>query len=171
MSAAGKGAAQAFDELVRRHQQSAWNVACRFLGNSSEAQDVVQEAFLRIWEAAPRYQPTAQFRTYFFRVLSRLCMDFIRRKRPVTVEELPEPADPAPSPAENLLQKEKAEAVRQALMQLPDTQRLAIIMRHYENCGYKEIADTLDITEKAAERLLSRGRKRMELLLMKWMRD
>ena len=171
MSAAGKGDARAFDEIVRRHQQSAWNFAYRFLGNVEEARDAVQEAFLRIWDAAPRYRPTAQFRTYLFRIVSRLCLDSIRRKRPVCMIELPDPPDPAPSAAENLLMKEQAEAVRRALMQLPATQRLAIIMKYYENCGCREIAEALVITEKAAERLLSRGRKRMKILLMKWMKE
>ncbi|RPH94247.1 sigma-70 family RNA polymerase sigma factor [candidate division KSB1 bacterium] len=171
MKAAGLGDARAFDEIVLRHQQAAWNVAVRFLENSEAASDVVQDAFLRIWDAASRYQPTAQFRTYLFRIVCRLCIDCTRRKKPLPVENLPDLPDPTPSAMENLLLQERAIAVRQALLQLPDSQRMAIIMRYYEQCGYTEIAEALNITEKAAERLLSRGRKRLETLLIKWLRE
>jgi RNA polymerase sigma-70 factor (ECF subfamily) len=171
MCAAGGGDARAFDEVVNRHQKPAWNLAFRFLGDVEEARDVVQEAFLRIWDAAPRYRPTALFRTYLFRIVSRLCLDSIRRKRPVPMVQVPEPVDSTPTQIEDILMRERAEAVRRALVQLPARQRMAVVMRYYENCGYKEIAEALEVTEKAAERLLVRGRKALGILLMEWMRE
>ena len=72
----------AFEELVRRNQGGAWALAWRFLGDAAEAQDIVQEAFLRIYKAAPRYRPTAAFRTYLYRVVARLCLDWKAKKRP-----------------------------------------------------------------------------------------
>ena len=171
MRAAGGDDARAFDEIVRRHQQPAWNLAFRFLGDVEEARDVVQEAFLRILDAAPRYRPTALFRTYLFCIVSRLCFDSIRRKRPVPMVQVPEPVDPNPTQIENLVKQEQAEAVRRALVQLPAKQRMAVVMRYYENCGYKQIGDALEVTEKAAERLLARGRKTLGILLMEWMQE
>lgn len=168
MQEAARGDAQAFEQIVRRHQGAAWNVASRFLKDSHAAADVVQEAFVRVWEAAPRYQPCAQFRAYLLRVVSRLCLDHIRRKKPLPMEDIPEPTDSRPTVMDNVLERERAVAVRAAIEKLPERQRLAIILRYYEHCGYKEIAVVLEITEKAAERLLARGREALEVLLKDW---
>jgi len=70
----------AFGQIVERHQASAWRTAFRFLGNTADAEDIGQEAFLRILDAAPRYRATAKFRTFLYRIVTRLCIDFERRK-------------------------------------------------------------------------------------------
>ncbi len=82
MIRAAEGDLAAFEQLVRRNQAGAWAFAWRFLGDAAEAQDIVQEAFLRIYQAAPRYRPTAGFRTYLYRVVARLCLDWKAKKRP-----------------------------------------------------------------------------------------
>ena len=81
MLAVRAGDLAAFEHLVVRHQSSAWNAAYRFLGDAAEAEDLAQEAFLKILDAAPRYQPTAKFRTYLYRVVTRLCLDRLQRYR------------------------------------------------------------------------------------------
>lgn len=82
MSDVAEGDLVAFEQLVRRHQASAWNAAFHLLGNVHAAEDISQEAFLRILRAAPRYRPTAAFRTYLYRIVTRLCRDRHRRSSP-----------------------------------------------------------------------------------------
>src|SRR5438270_737243 len=100
MVAASNGDLAAFEVLIQRYQQAAWRTAYRFLGNTCDAEDVCQEAYLRILQAASRYKPTAKFRTYLFRVVSRLCLDHVRKKRPLCRPSLPEQSDPSASPVE-----------------------------------------------------------------------
>ncbi|HZU37382.1 MAG TPA: sigma-70 family RNA polymerase sigma factor [Gemmataceae bacterium] len=152
----------AFEALVQRHQHSAWQAAYRFLGDPVEAEDAVQDAFLRVFHAAARYQPTARFRTYLYRIITRLCLDHIQKKKPVYRQELNHVIDQAPSAAERLSNLECEADVRRALANLPPKQRMAVLLRYYEGLGYAEIADALETTVKAVERLLARARATLE---------
>src|SRR5437868_4454946 len=98
MLAAGVGDLSAFEQLVRRYQKPAWNAAYRFLGDASEAEDVAQEAFARILAAAHRYQSSALFRTYLYRVVTRICLDHSAKKKPIYSGRLPDRPDPAYAP-------------------------------------------------------------------------
>lgn len=162
MLAVGRGDAGAFSEIVHRHQRSAWSIAYRFVGHAADAEDIAQEAFLKILSAAPRYQPSAVFSTYLYRVVTRLCIDFYRKKRPVFTDTLPEMADPAPDPAAALARKDRETTIRRALDALPARQRMAVILKYYEGLGYADIATAMDITRKAVERLLGRARKTLQ---------
>lgn len=163
--AAGEGDLEAFRELVLGHQGSAWGVAFRFLQDAAEAEDVAQEAFIRILEAAPRYRPTASFRTYLYRVVTRLCIDRSQKKHPEYTCEFPDQVDPLPGPEESLAAREREGRVRQAISALPANQRAALILRHYEGLSYAEIADALDTSTKAVEGLLGRARATLQSLL------
>ena len=153
-----EGDLDAFNELVRRHQQTAWRIALRFLGDPTEAEDIAQEAFLRILAAASRYKPSATFPTYLYSVVARLCIDHTRRKRPVFTNTLPETVDPSPGPATALIQKDRDALVRKALDTLPARQRMVVILKYYEGLRYDEIARAMGTTVKAVERLLGRAR-------------
>jgi len=153
-----EGDLDAFNELVRRHQRTAWRIAHRFLGDPAEAEDVAQEAFLRVLAAAPRYAPSAAFSTYLYRVVSRLCIDHARKRRPMLSGALPETLDSSPDPAMALAQKDRDQLIRQALDALPSRQRMAVILKYYEGMGYSDIARALGTTVKAVERLLGRAR-------------
>jgi RNA polymerase sigma-70 factor (ECF subfamily) len=163
--AAGRGDSEAFAELVNRHQAWAWRLAFRFLGEKQNAEDVVQEAFIRLLQAAPRFRPRAAFRTYFYRIITRLCLDLARKKRPIDTDDLPEAPDPAQDPASKFMNHEMSAAVRAALDKLPATQRMAVVLRYYDDLGYRDIAETMQISPKAVERLLSRARTRLQILL------
>jgi RNA polymerase sigma-70 factor (ECF subfamily) len=158
MKLVAAGDLSAFQELVDRYQSDAWRLARRFLGDESEAQDITQESFLKILRAAPGYRPSAKFRTYLFRVVSRLCIDFLSKKRPVTTDSLPDVVDAVEDPEQILVRKESAVAVREALDTLPAKQRLAIILQSYEGLNYHEIAEALDTSTKAVDSLLQRAR-------------
>lgn len=159
MLALGRGETAALAELVRRHQDWAWRVACRFLGRVPEAEDVVQEAFLRLLDAAPRYRPKAPFRAFLQRIVVHLCLDHHRRPSPLPLDDLPEPADPAPSASTIITRREDAAALRAALDALPATQRMALILRYHEELDYRDIAAAMETSPKAVERLLARGRE------------
>ena len=160
-----QGDLSAFEQLVRRHQASAFNAAFRLLGNADDAEDVAQEAFLRILRAAHRYQPTAAFRTYLYRIVTRLCRDHRRKASP---SPLPNPeAEPSrgPSPEARAVAGEEHRAVREALASVPVKQREAVVLRYYEGLSYDEIGDVIGASRKGVERLLARGRAALGTLL------
>jgi RNA polymerase sigma-70 factor (ECF subfamily) len=97
LQAIGRGDLAAFSRIVERHQTWAWRVAHRFTGNEEDASDIVQEAFLRLLDASARYRPTAKFRTYFYQIISRLCLDQARKSTPCfSKQSLPPPLTPLP---------------------------------------------------------------------------
>lgn len=165
VQATGQGDLEAFNQIVERHQTWAWKIAYRFIGNKEDASDIVQEAFLRLLDASGRYRPTAKFRTFFYQIISRLCLDRAKKKKPLFFETLPEAPDPRPTATEAMIRQEAAHAVRSALDALPPNQRLAIVLRYYEELNYEEIASALATTTKAVERLLARGRKGLRAVL------
>lgn len=159
MSAVAAGDLVAFDELVRRYQREAWRVAFRYVGDASEAEDLAQSALLNVLRAAPRYRPTAAFRTYLYLVVTRLCLDHAGKHRPVYSNDLPDRPDGCPGADETLVAHERGQRVWAALGGLPGKQRIALILRHFEELNYGEIAVALGTSTKAVERLLARGRE------------
>jgi RNA polymerase sigma-70 factor (ECF subfamily) len=157
-----KGSLEAFEQIIVRYQSSAWKIAYQFLRDSGKAEDMVQEAFLKILDAAPRYRPRAPFRTYLYRILSRLCLDERKKKKPVYTGELPDLPHPSSALDDQMISKERMEAVYDALDALPDRQRLALVLKYYDGLDYREIAAVMETTPKAVERLLARGRALLE---------
>jgi RNA polymerase sigma-70 factor, ECF subfamily len=165
MRAVQAGDLSAFEQIILRHQAAVWNTAGRLLNDPAEAEDVAQEAFLRVLDAAPRYRPAAKFRTYLLQIVARLCLDRLRKKRPLYTENLPEqPADSQP-PDGLLIGAEQRRIMRQALEQLPARRRLALILRYDQELSYQEIAAVLQVSTKAVERLLARGRAGLAAVL------
>lgn len=167
MVRAGAGDLAAFQELVIRNQPAAWALAWRYLGDAAEAEDIVQEAFLRLLQAAPRYKPMASFRTYLARIIVRLCLDFRSKKRPLYGALPPEVAGNYETTPEDFLeQKEIAGRLRQALEGLPSAQRMAILLRHLEGFTYSQIAEAMGISAKAVDSLLQRARQTLRARLV-----
>ena len=165
MLAVGAGDLNAFEQIVLRHQQSAWQIAFRFLGDRVTAEDIAQEAFLKILVAAERYRPTAKFRTYLHRVVTRLCLDTVRKKQPTYVDDIAAASGPSPAPLEAAESRERNEAVRQALNTLPPKQRMAVVLAYYEGLRGREIAAAMKVSPKAVERLLARARQALAVRL------
>ena len=169
MSLVRQGDLAALGELVVRHQHLAWRIAYRFVGDAAEAEDLAQEAFLRILQGASRYRPTAQFATYLSRVLVRLCLDYRQKKRPSYTGAVPTLMDKSSRPLDHVAGEERDRDVQSALAQLPPNQRIAVVLRYYEGQSYIDIADALGVSPKAVERLLSRARKALQSRLSCWL--
>jgi RNA polymerase sigma-70 factor (ECF subfamily) len=165
MLAVAEGDLDAFDEIVLRHQKLAWGIAYRFLGDSHEAEDVAQEAFLRILDAGPRYKPSAAFTTYLSRIVTRLCLDHAQKKRPLPADSLPAVQDVNPSAAERMAVQDRDRAIRAALDRLPSAQRMAVVLRYFEGLDCRAVASAMETTVKSVERLLARARDTLEPLL------
>ena len=158
MSAVAGGDLNAFEELVRRHERGAVNVAFRMLFDEHRAQDVAQEAFLRVFQSAPKYKPTAKFRTYLYRVLTRICIDHYRKRSASPSDELDSMPDKTDSPSDVFMRNEQVERVRRALDSLPLRQRTALVLQHYEGLSYHEVAEALGCSVRAVDSLLIRAK-------------
>ena len=134
--------------------------AVRVLGDGHEAEDVTQEALLRLWKIAPDWRAgEAKVSTWCYRVVANLCTDRLRKRRSVPLEEVAEPEDPRPDAAQQLQQRARVDALQAALQSLPDRQRQAVVLRHIEGLANPEIAQILDIGVEAVESLTARGKR------------
>ena len=141
-------------------------LATRLLGDRVEAEDVAQEVFVRCWRQAPLWKPgAAKFDTWMHKVAVNLCYDRLRKRRETLMDELPERVDEGPAPDAGLVSSDTSLAVNTALAALPDRQREAIVLVHYQALGNIEAADILDISVEALESLLSRGRRALRASL------
>jgi RNA polymerase sigma-70 factor (ECF subfamily) len=164
---AGAGDARAAEALVRRHLPRMVGLARRMLNDAAEAEDVAQEVFLRVWREAPRWKPgAAKFETWMHRVALNLCYDRLRRRR-----EKPDAdaglqvADPAPLASDVWLARQRAARVQAALATLPERQRAAIALVHFQELGNIAAAEMLDVSVEALESLLARGRRALKAAL------
>lgn len=157
MALSAEGDRDAFAALVGRHQRSVLALAHRYLGDAAEAQDVGQEVFLRLWAAAARYRPDSPLPAYLRTLTVNLCLDRIRKPKLVPVESLPDPVG-REDPAGSATASERGRILEEGLRQLPRTQRMAMVLFHYEGLSVKEVADHLETSPKAVESLLSRAR-------------
>lgn len=141
-------------------------LAGRMLGDAAEAEDVAQEVFLRVWKHAAAWTPgPARFDTWMHRVALNLCYDRLRKRREVVMDETPEQVDEGPAPDAGLMSKGTGDAVNAALQALPERQREAIVLVHYQELGNIEAAQLLEISVEALESLLSRGRRALRASL------
>jgi RNA polymerase sigma-70 factor (ECF subfamily) len=154
--------------LTERLAPLAFRLASRLLGDPAEAEDVAQEAMLRVWRIAADWrQGEAKVSTWLYTVVRNLCMDRLRkRKTPdVALDSVPEPADNAPGAVQQMTEAARAEALQEALHQLPDRQREAVVLRHLEGLANPEIARILDISTEAVESLTARGKRALKAIL------
>jgi RNA polymerase sigma-70 factor (ECF subfamily) len=147
------------DRLLPGVMRQAW----RILGDEAEAEDVAQDAMLRLWRQAGDWRAgEARISTWLYRVTHNLCIDRIRKRRPMSdIENVAEPHDPTPSVLERLANSEESRALARAILALPERQRQALVLRHFEGISNPEIGERLECSVEAVESLLARARRQL----------
>ena len=161
------GDKSAYTEFLTRHLSAIVDFASRYLGRRVDAEDVAQEAFIRVWSKAANWREQGPSpRSWLFRITYHLCIDELRRRRPeAALEDLGDPTDPGATPEDKLLGQARIGQLAEAFRALPERQSTAIALCAYHGLSNKEAAATLDISIEALESLLSRGRRRLRELL------
>jgi RNA polymerase sigma-70 factor (ECF subfamily) len=167
----------AFEQLVERHQRLVVGTASRMLGNNSDAEDIGQQVFVRVWKSAKRYEPRAKFTTWLLKITRNLVFNELRRRsrhahmplQTESEEERPIRDERAVAPDASLLEQELQKAIDAAIARLPETQRMAVILRRYEELSYEEIAETLDQSVSAVKSLLFRARTDLRESLQRYL--
>lgn len=164
----GNGDVSAARLLTRRLTPMALRVAARLLGGDrAEAEDVAQEAMLRLWKIAAEWrQGEAKVTSWLYRVVVNLATDRLRQRRPTAaLDEVAEPPDLSASAVEAMTEAARARALDQALAALPERQRQAVVLRHIEGLANPEIAAIMDIGIEAVESLTARGKRALAAML------
>ena len=156
------GDRRAAQQLTGRLMPKIYAHAYYRLGNIADAEDVTQEAFLKLWKFAPKWkQDRAQVSTWLYRVVSNLCKDRYRR---ATLEDLgndPKPTDGTQSPSDKIDELYRQKALYDAMSMLPENQRLAIQLRHIDELTNPQIAEIMDLSVEAVESLTARGKRKL----------
>lgn len=179
-----KGDTAAFTELVEKYKQPVMNLVYRTIHDVTEAEDLAQNVFVQVFKSAPRYESTAKFSTWLFTIARNLCLNEIRRRTRHPAESLdaphPEQEDQPLrqfedkktfSPPESLLHGELAGKIEEALADLPENQRSAILLCRREDLSYEEIAGILGCSVSATKSLIHRGREALKERLKIYLRS
>jgi RNA polymerase sigma factor (sigma-70 family) len=178
MRLVAQGDTSAFEQVIERHQALVAGTAARMLGSNSDVEDIAQQVFIRVWKSARRYVPRAKFTTWLLKITRNLVFNELRRaKRRAQVPLQPEPgAEEIPlkdetnlAPDASLLEDELQRAIEEAIMQLPESQRMALVLRRYEQLSYEEIAEVLDLSVPAVKSVLFRARTELRSRLNKYL--
>ena len=178
MAYVARGDTAAFEQLVERHQTLVIGTVARMLGSNSDVEDVAQQVFIRVWKSAPRYVPAAKFTTWLLTITRNLVFNEARRRKrhPAETldvhqgeESLPLPDRNARVPDEQLLDDEMQRAVDTAIQALPEKQRLAVVLRRYEEKSYEEIAEVLGLSVPAVKSVLFRARTELREALNRYL--
>lgn len=171
-----------FRTLVERHKKRVFNLTYRFLNGSSDAEDIAQEVFVKVYFAKESYKPSASFTTWLYVITRNTCFQTLKKRGKLvsmndksgetSVEMQTMLADQtAESPSEAVLSAEKRQIVADAIAKLPETQRMVIILRRYDQLSYEEIAEVLDCSVQAVKSLLFRGRSSLKEYLKEYFHD
>jgi RNA polymerase sigma-70 factor (ECF subfamily) len=178
MQLVGRGDTKAFEELVERHQALVAGTVARMLGSNSDVEDIAQQVFIRVWKSARRYKPRAKFTTWLLKITRNLVFNELRRTKrraQVPLDSTAGADEPAlkdesnPAPDASLLEAELQQAIEEAIMHLPDTQRMALVLRRYEQLSYEQIAEVLDLSVPAVKSVLFRARTELRSRLSKYL--
>jgi len=155
----------AFAQLVERHSKLFFTAAFRMVNNSEEAEDIVQDAYIKLWQKPQSFDASkgVKFTTWFYRVVTNLAIDATRKRKPQTNPDvLDVMADKAPLADEQLSENDQQVVLEEAIQRLPERQRAALNLCFYEGLSNKEAAEILDVGIKALESLLMRAKKALK---------
>ena len=178
MRLVGRGDTGAFEALIEKHQALVGGTVARMLGSNSEVEDIAQQVFIRVWKSARRYVPRAKFTTWLLKITRNLVFNELRRTKrhahvPLQsepgVEDLPLKDDMNLAPDASLLEAELQRTIEHAILDLPETQRMALVLRRYEQLSYEQIADVLDLSVPAVKSVLFRARSELRSRLSKYL--
>ncbi|MEN6520273.1 MAG: sigma-70 family RNA polymerase sigma factor [Armatimonadota bacterium] len=171
-SIAQKEDRQAFDELVQRYHKQAYNIAYRMTGNHADAEDLIQEAFIRAFRFFSQYKRELPFDSWLYKIMSNVFIDMLRRRPKAHIRSLDQPiatedgeaapfeiADTARGPEELVMSREMDSRIQTALNSIPADFRLAVIYADIEGLSYEEIADAMSCSIGTVRSRLHRGRK------------
>jgi RNA polymerase sigma-70 factor, ECF subfamily len=157
------GDQRAFRPLIARHMGRAIRLAQTIIGNASDADDIAQDAFLRVWRQAGSFDPgIARFTTWLHRIVVNLAIDRTRRPRAESIELAEDVPSDEPGALVVLIGAEERDVVRKALAEIPERQRAAIALFHLEGLSVREAATAMSMSEKAFESLLTRARRALK---------
>ena len=169
-----------FEALMTKYFPRVLNFIYRFVGNRELAEDLTQEVFIKVYHSAANYTPQAKFQTWLFTIAKNISLNEIRRHKGHTISldetfetdgnEVKRQFEDTKmaNPKEELLLKEKQEIIKEAIHSLPENQRMAVLLRRYDNFSYEEIAKTLNVSVKAVKSLLSRAKENLREKLAGW---
>jgi RNA polymerase sigma-70 factor (ECF subfamily) len=178
MKLVSHGDTSAFETLVERHQSLVGGTVAHMLGSNSDVEDISQQVFIRVWKSARRYVPRAKFTTWLLKITRNLVFNELRRSKrhahiPLQTdpgaEEFPLKDEKNPAPDASLLETELQQAIDDAIAQLPESQRMALILRRYEQLSYEEISEVLDLSVPAVKSVLFRARTELRSRLSKYL--
>jgi len=179
MGLVGRGDTTAFEELIQRHQTLVAGTVARMLGSNSDVEDIAQQVFIRVWKSASRYVPRAKFTTWLLKITRNLVFNELRRSKrhahvPVQTdpqsEELPIKDAVDLAPDASLLEAELQRKIEEAILSLPESQRMALILRRYEELSYEQIGEALDLSVPAVKSLLFRARTELRERLKNYLK-
>ena len=159
MARTAQGDRRAFQTLAQRHAGRAFGLARRMLGNGAIAEEIVQDALLRVWTNAPRWRPEAAFRTWLYRVVVNLCLNARRRAPDLPLDAAADVVDTAPAADAQLETRERDRRLAAAVDALPGRQRIAIVLSYQEGLSNAEAAAVLDTSVSGVETLLVRAKR------------
>lgn len=181
MALVARGDESAFSRLVEKHQHAVVGTVTKMTNNSADTEDIAQQVFIRLWKSAKRYKPTAKFTTFLFTITRNLVFNASRKKSRRKEHSLDEQEDdwhrsvedqhPGSRPDQSLEQDELRAAVDRAIASLPEKQRLAVVLRRYEQMPYDEIARVLDLSIPAVKSQLFRARTALREALEPYLSD
>jgi len=157
---------EAFTRLLDRHLRGLQKFLLRMTGNAADADEVAQEAFLRIWSQARRWQPDrVKFTTWLYRIARNLAIDRHRKHRESTDEDMTVFPDDAPDASQTIDAERRQRLLRDAVARLPERQRTALMLCHFDGLSNHDAAAILEVTVEALESLLSRARRTLKTTL------
>ncbi len=174
-----QGDTDALSDLIEAHQHRVIGTVAKMLGDDGDAEDIAQQVFIRVWKSAARYEPTAKFTTWLFKITRNLVFNELRRRKRHPAQSLDDTSedrqplqapDPgAKAPDESLLNEEMQVAIQQAIDALPEVQRMAIILRRYDDVPYEEIGEVLGLSVQAVKSVLFRARTELREKLKRYL--